>query len=55
MFHMCPRKATLLYIAPEKGSTRKNKKRHYAHTVEEDEPERKRIKEDSPSDEEYVL
>ena len=38
-----------------KGSTMTNNKMHHAHIVEEDEPERKRTKEDSSSDEEYVL
>ena len=39
-----------------KGSSNKktNKKRHHAHIVEEDEPERKRTKEYSLSDDEYV-
>ena len=32
-----------------------NKKRHHAHIAEEDELERKRTREDSSSDEEYVL
>ena len=39
-----------------KGSTRTNKKkRHHAHTAEDDEPINKRTREDSSSDEEYVL
>ena len=39
-----------------KGSTRTNKKkRHHAHTAEDDEPISKGTSEDSSSDEEYVL
>ena len=39
-----------------KGSSKANKKkRHHAHTAEGDEPASKRTREDSSSDEEYVL
>ena len=39
-----------------KGSSKENKnKRHHAQTIEDDEPTKKRTREDSSSDEEYVL
>ena len=43
------------YSPKNKESTRANKRRHHAHIVVEDQLERKRTKEDSSSDEEYVL
>ena len=39
-----------------KGSSKENKnKRNHSHTAEDDEPTKKRIREDSSIDEEYVL
>ena len=55
--YTCDEKGHLSKYCPRnKGSSKENKnKRYHAHIAEDDEPANKRTREDSSSDEEYVL